>query len=53
MYGESKYIFTYPLKQDMPHSSDPLFFLKGVDIFLFCGGTPSLGCLIHIKNSRI
>jgi hypothetical protein len=37
----------------MPHSSEPLIFLKGVEIFLFCGGSPSLGCHIHIKNSRI
>jgi len=43
----------YPLKQDVPHSSDLVLFLKGVAIFLFCSGSPSFGCPINIKSSRI
>jgi len=37
----------------MPHSSDLVLFLNGVAIFLFDRGSPSLGCPIQIKSSRI
>jgi len=50
---EANRFLTYPLKQDVPHSFDLVLFLNAVAIFLFCSDSPSLGCSIHIKSSRI
>ena len=50
---EANRFFTYALQQDVPHSSDLVLFLNTVAIFLFCSGSPSLGCFVPIKSSRI
>jgi len=50
---EANRFFTYPLKQDVSLSSDLEVFLRGVAIFLFGSGSPSLGCPIHIRSSTV
>jgi hypothetical protein len=50
---EANRCITYSLKPDVPHSSDLVLFPNEVANFLFCNGSPSLGCPIHTKSSRI
>lgn len=52
--AEANRICTYPLKQDVPRSSNLVLFLNWVAIFFaFCSGSPSLTCPIRITRSRI
>jgi len=44
---------TYPLKQDVTHSSGLVLFLNGVVNFLFCSSSLSLDWPFHIKSNRI
>ena len=50
---EANRFLTYPLKQDVPHSSDLVLLLKGVAFFLYSVVAVPRGCPIHIKSSRI
>jgi len=49
---ETNRFLTYPLKQDVPHSSDLVLLLKGAALFILQWQS-LVGCPIHSKRRRI